>query len=73
MRSDGKNSPRIFHQIKTEVPIDKMFKMSGAVESVKYEDTVACSSANALKWIPHTVNNTDASGRSVAVHNNNNI
>ena len=52
---------------------DKMFKMSGAVESVKYEDTVACSSANALKWIPHTVNNTDASGRSVAVHNNNNI
>lgn len=52
---------------------DKMFKMSGAVESVKYEDTVACSSANALKWIPHSINNTDASGRSVAVHNNNNI
>jgi asparagine synthase (glutamine-hydrolysing) len=52
---------------------EKMFKMSGAVDSVKYEDTVACSSANALKWIPHSVNNTDASGRSVAVHNNNSI
>ena len=61
-----KHQPKTAEAFYYRMIFEEMFKTTGAIETVPYEDSCACSTSTASKWAGNEVH--DASGRSVSVH-----